>query len=717
MRDTFSHLQSMLIDPLRPMKNPTELQQARLLSLILVVLVPLGAAAIFLYQFLLPGRPSHLDRMLLLTEITGTAVMMVAYAFNRAGRYRLAAWLTLMLMSITVLIVSCISLDQYNSFSDSLCVMVPITIASVLLRFRHAALFCCANILLAAMAPFMVNSASGCSEIYGIVGYLVLLSSLIFVIAWHRNRLEAVRQRELRSSAQKYRLLAEKMSDVVFIQDLDLKLQYISPSVKDIFGYTSEEALRTRMQDMLTPDSLGRMHEIFNQHVNLATQGPVDLPLMEFEYVRRDGTTFRGEFRAAFLYDDKGHLIGSQGVLRDITERKEAERQKAAYEERLSQSDKMQAIGQLAGGVAHDFNSQLTGIRGCAELLSQSLRDDQELRELAQTILKAADHSARLTGQLLAFARKGAVQSVPLDLHAIVNEVIAILKRSIDKRIVLHTRLDAGTSVISGDPSQLQNMLLNIALNARDAMPQGGEMTFSSRTIMLDAGYCSTSHFPIEPGRHIAVCIADTGFGMDDGTRKRMFEPFFTTKEKGKGTGMGLAAVYGTVRSHKGTLEVDSLQGKGTAFTILLPLADIEGGGHAGQDQAQEKSGPISILVIEDEPIVAKATCRMLEMMGHRVRHCANGQEALETFRSQARLIDLIFLDMVMPQLSGKEVFGQLVKIDPRVRVIVMSGYSEEGDAMMLLTHGAAGFLQKPFTIDELAESVEKAVGRKQRPE
>jgi len=252
-------------------------------------------------------------------------------------------------------------------------------------------------------------------------------------------------------------------------------------------------------------------------------------------------------------------------------------------------------------------------------------------------------------------------------------------------------------------------MLLNIALNARDAMPQGGEMTFSSRVVDLDADYCSTSHFPIEPGRYIAICTADTGCGMGDETRRRMFEPFFTTKEKGKGTGMGLAAVYGTVRSHKGTLEVDSLQGKGTAFTILLPVADIESSGNAGQDQSQEKSGPISILVIEDEPIVAKATCRMLEMMGHRVRHCANGQEALETFRSQARLINLIFLDMVMPRMSGKDVFAQLVKIDPRVRIILMSGYSEEGDAMTLLKQGAAGFLQKPFTIDELAESVEKA--------
>jgi len=443
MRDTFSRLQSLLIDPLRPMKSPTELQQTRLLSLILVVLIPLGIAAIFLYQFLLPGRPFNFNLFLLLAEIIGTALTIVAYAINRAGRYRLAAWMTVTLMSAIVLIVSCVSLDKYDNFSDSLCVMVPITVAVALLRLRYAFLFSCANIFLVAVAPLTLNAVSKRSDMYAVVGYLVLLSSLLFVIALHRNRLEAVRQRELRSSAQKYRLLAEKMSDVVIVQDMDLKLQYISPSVKDIFGYTVQEALCMKMRDLLAPDSLRRMHEVFNQYVNLATQGPADPPLMEFEYIRKDGTTFWGELRVAFVYDDKGRPTGIQGILRDIAERREAERQKAAFEERLNQSDKMQAIGQLAGGVAHDFNNQLTGIRGCAELLSQSLKDDLELRELAQTILKAADHSARLTGQLLAFARKGAVQSVPLDLHAIVNEVIGILKRSIDKRIVLHTRLDA----------------------------------------------------------------------------------------------------------------------------------------------------------------------------------------------------------------------------------------------------------------------------------
>ncbi|NOR44086.1 MAG: response regulator [Candidatus Delongbacteria bacterium] len=391
----------------------------------------------------------------------------------------------------------------------------------------------------------------------------------------------------------------------------------------------------------------------------------------------------------------------------DITERKKQEEDKLALENRLRQSEKLQAIGQLAGGVAHDFNNQLTGIVGYADLLRYALQDNIELSHYVDNILIASKRSADLTNQLLAFARKGKYLSVEIDIHRTIMEVISLLQHFIDKRISLQEIFKANPSIINGDPTQIQNALLNLALNARDAMPKGGVLTFATKIIELDEIFCSSKVDKIVPGKYIEISIIDTGIGMPEETQKRIFEPFFTTKEVGKGTGMGLAAVYGTIKNHKGAIDVYSKINKGTTIKAYLPLASSVG--EIKIEKIPESvtfDKKLKVLFVDDEDIVCDIGKEMLEMRGHSVSVCKDGKEAIETYKKNWQDIELVILDMVMPKLVGADTFHAMKEINPNVKVLLSSGYSITGEAQNLLDQGAQGFIQKPFTIEELTKSI-----------
>jgi signal transduction histidine kinase len=325
-----------------------------------------------------------------------------------------------------------------------------------------------------------------------------------------------------------------------------------------------------------------------------------------------------------------------------------------AMEEQLRHAEKMQAIGQLAGGVAHDFNNQLTGILACGELLEAGLEGDPEKQELAEMIVTAAEHSARLTRQLLSFARKGKGRMVPVDLHGIVQDVLALLRRSFDKRIALRTDLAARPSTTLGDPGQLHNALLNMALNARDAMPQGGELTFATRVEVLDVARIEAGRLEVAPGRYLAVDVRDTGVGMDAATLAHVFEPFFTTKDVGRGSGLGLAAVYGTTKAHRGAVEVASEVGRGTTFTLHLPLVEAEAD-RQGEEDAPAVEARRRILVVDDERMVRDVLRRLLERAGHQVVVADGGAEGVEIYRRQWHHIDLVILDVMMSDMDGRE--------------------------------------------------------------
>ena len=429
----------------------------------------------------------------------------------------------------------------------------------------------------------------------------------------------------------------------------------------------------------------------------------------EFQLIGGDGAVRHLLIMARLVAGPEGRPEKLLGALQDITVRKKDEEDRKWFQERIHRSEKMEAVGQLAGGVAHDFNNHLAAIMGFAGILQDRLVDvDPLLQKYAKNIILSCRHSSELTNQLLAFARKGKYLSVPVDLQEIIAEVMEILRHSIDRRITLQCHGDGQSALVLGDPSQLQNMIMNLALNARDAMPEGGVLTFSTELRELEEDYCKRLPQEIQPGFYSQLSILDTGVGISKELQLRIFEPFFTTKEPGKGTGLGLASVYGTVKSHHGTILVYSETGKGSCFKIFLPLAGQDVPGVRDSRDVPEarlldiEPGSKCVLVVDDEELVGQMLIAQLENLGIRALLAPDGQVALDLFQDVWQEIDLVILDMVMPSLSGRDTFHALKSIDPEVSVVLSSGYSLTGEAQGLLEEGAIGFLQKPFQSREL---------------
>ncbi len=398
-----------------------------------------------------------------------------------------------------------------------------------------------------------------------------------------------------------------------------------------------------------------------------------------------------------------GRLLYFANISIDITERRK-------MQDRIRHSEKMEAIGQLAGGIAHDFNNQLMGIIGYAEMLASHLEDDT-LKGDAENILKAARKAADLTKDLLAFSRRGKYLAGPVNVHNIIGDVVGILSHSVDKRIEIRTDLRAESCIVTGDPSQLQNALLNLGINAKDALPRGGGIVFSTENMDVAGTPLKELHGRPASGRCLVISVSDDGVGMDGNTVKHIFEPFFTTKKPGKGTGMGLPSVYGTVSNHHGSIDVKSEPGKGSTFTIFLPLSET-GAGTAQSKTAVRKTVPkgTTILLVDDEEIVRMLVSSLLRSNGYSVHECADGAEAVEFYRKSWKEIGLVVLDMMMPRMNGRDAFMEMLSINKDIRAILMSGFSIDGEAQALLDAGMKAFLQKPFTSSELADAIEKAL-------
>jgi signal transduction histidine kinase/ActR/RegA family two-component response regulator len=391
--------------------------------------------------------------------------------------------------------------------------------------------------------------------------------------------------------------------------------------------------------------------------------------------------------------------------LRSAYERLEqdaAERLRA--EERLRQAEKMEAIGQLAGGVAHDFNNLLTGILGCASAIAEEAPAGGETRDAARTIEQAARRAAELTGQLLGFARRGKLLLAPVELDGAVREAVRLLERTLDPRIVVDVRLQAAGAAALGDAGQLQQAILNLALNARDAMEAGGTLSFATEVTTRDAAQLA-DHPEIRPGAFVALTVGDTGAGIPESIRDRIFEPFFTTKAAGRGTGLGLATVYGIAANHGGWVELESEEGKGTRFTLLLPRHDGE---VATAPRAPATAAPrrCRVLVVDDEPVVRATALRTLGRLGHTATACGSGAEAVELLRAHPTALDLAFVDLAMPGMDGVATLRALKALAPGLPVVVMSGYESDGRAQEVLEVGAAGFLQKPWSMEDLERAV-----------
>jgi len=404
------------------------------------------------------------------------------------------------------------------------------------------------------------------------------------------------------------------------------------------------------------------------------------------------------------LKDSNQRVIGAIEYFKDITEER-------LLQEQLAHSQKMESIGMLAGGVAHDFNNILAGISGYAQVLSSLIPEEPpKLKQYAEKIISSSFRAAKLTRQLLTFARKARCEMKPIDIHECIEHTMGMLKHTVDKRIELTKDLQASQAVVRGDVSQIENCFLNISINARDAMPEGGRLSFATKEVELAQDSFTDVTAQVAAGKYLQITITDTGCGMDRKTVEKVFEPFFTTKEVGQGTGLGLSSVYGSIKQHGGYILVDSVLAVGTTITIYLPLLELD------LDQEQfftnniVQSGSGKVLVVDDEEAIRETVSAMLKEMGYEVRVCINGLEAVECYKKDPAAFRFIILDLMMPKLSGIDCFRKLKNINPGLLCLVATGFANNNDEVTIQEEGAAAIIRKPFTIAQLSEAVSKTV-------
>ncbi len=513
----------------------------------------------------------------------------------------------------------------------------------------------------------------------------------------------------LRDSEERFHTFFENTFVGIYRITPDGRILMANPALVRMLGYASfEEFSRSSPKNNGYQNGYDRA-----EFEKLLAKGDQVIGL-EAKWTRKDGTTLWVRENARVVRDPLGKALFYEGTVEDISRQKRVEAERAQMEDELRQSQKMEAVGQLAGGVAHDFNNMLAGILGNAEILFGKLADRPELAKMAEQIISGAEHAAKLTKQLLTFSRKGGMKREQLDIHLIIGETVGILANTIDRRISLEQHLKASPSTVLGDQSQLENALLNLGLNSRDAMPDGGRLIFSTELTDLDKEYIDRHRYKITPGRYIKIEVTDTGCGISPDAQARIFEPFFTTKEPGKGTGLGLASAYGAVKSHGGSIECYSEPGHGTTMKIYLPVytrnekaekaikveKEMTPGGQAGK----------LILVVDDEEIVRGMTKQILQGRGCEVLTANDGEEAVRVYQARHKEIDLVILDMIMPRMSGREAYLEMKKIDPDVRAVLSSGFSEDGEAREVLKLGIKGFVQKPFKVADLLSVINEAM-------
>jgi two-component system, cell cycle sensor histidine kinase and response regulator CckA len=496
----------------------------------------------------------------------------------------------------------------------------------------------------------------------------------------------------LRASEQRYRELFENANDMVFTVDLDGRFSSINRAAELVMGYPREEALTMRLAQVVAPEDAG----VVQQLQRLADRTEVQRELVQLTIIGRGQRRIPVELSWRLMVRH-GRVIGLEAIARDMTERRR-------LEDQLRQAGKMEAIGRLAGGIAHDFNNLLMTVTGYSELMLERLDPDDPLRQTAEEILKAATRAAALTRQLLAFSRKQVLTPSVLDLNAVVGDLERMLRRVIGEDIEFVSAFTPGEAPVKADRGQIEQVLMNLVVNARDAMPHGGQLNLTTSLVKLPPG--STTFPGAAPGRYVQLEVRDTGLGMDTSTMSHLFEPFFTTKESGKGTGLGLSTVYGIVTQSGGFISVESEPSRGATFRVLLPRADEPVPRQATRGRfASLPRGSETVLLVEDETGVRELIRDFLARCGYTVLEAMEVPDAFTLFDAHADKLDLLITDVVMPQMNGRVLAEQLLARRPRLKVLYMSGYTDD----QILVHGVAtgaGFLQKPFTPDVLARKV-----------
>ena len=525
-----------------------------------------------------------------------------------------------------------------------------------------------------------------------------------------------IAEKALIQSEAQYRLLAENATDVIWTADMELNVTYISPSAYRTRGYTRQEIMAMKLTDHFAPNSVAFATRVFAEELAVEAQEDRDLKrtrTIELEVLRKGGSTYWSEVNLTFIRDAEGKAVGILGVSRDVTDRKRAEKERGELQEQLRQAQKMEAIGTLAGGIAHDFNNLLTIMKVRSQLSLQEVSEQEPLRNNLEEIDKAVNQASDLTHQLLAFSRRQVLEMKVMDLNGIIRSLNRMLRRVIGEDIELKMGLADDLGRVKGDPGQIGQVIFNLAVNARDAMPQGGMLAIDTLNVDLDEVYAQ-SHVSVIPGRYVMVAVTDTGVGMTPAVKDRIFEPFFTTKEMGKGTGLGLSTVYGIVKQCGGYIWVYSEPGHGTTFRIYFPL--VEGAPEEMKEKGLEKAiieGQETILVVEDDKEVRSLAIQILEKQGYRVLDGGQGLEALTFCEKYDEPIQLILTDVVMPGSSGPELVRRIRSVRQDFQVLYMSGYTNEAFVQHGLLEKGEKILQKPFTMETLSRTVREVLDRR----
>jgi PAS domain S-box-containing protein len=541
------------------------------------------------------------------------------------------------------------------------------------------------------------DSAPIGDTVLGLVGMVLLFD--IYTVYQH-FQVQQIRK-QLIAREELFRLITESAADMIAVVSLSGERLYNSPSYERILGYTPKEIEGTEGIEQIHPEDREKVMRAATEARRTGVGQSV-----EYRMQHKNGNWLVLESMASTIVDEQGLVEKLVIVNRDITNRKQ-------LEEQFRQVQKMEAVGRLSGGVAHDFNNLLGVIIGYGEIVQESLDTAHPLRASVDEILKAGHRAASLTRQLLAFSRQQVLDPKVLDLNTVVKDMGKMLKRLIGEDVELSTDLDAGPARVKADESQIEQVVLNLAINARDAMPQGGKLTLATSTFHMDENFVRRYPYPVNMGDYILLRVSDTGSGMDARTRARIFEPFFTTKEKGKGTGLGLSMVYGIVKQSNGYIDVSSELGAGAAFHIYLPKVDQAVDSSSSAATSPSLRGNETILLVEDDPSLRALAVHMLESFGYTVLESSSGAGALEISRQQRVHIHLLLTDVVMPGMSGRVLAEQLLAQSPHLVVLYISGYTGQTvGAHGVLAEGSY-FLPKPFTREALARKIREVLDRK----
>ena len=656
------------------------------------------AFVILVFQIVFPIEPEAIARRIALIALCGLFLNWPYYLAARSGRgYRAQAYARMLadilLMSLGLYVAGGLAAAQYLgvylivtiyagiTFSSRACLMATAAATAsyvAILMLQHAGIL---------SAPFDLPNAATIAAFNLVILNIAGALTAILARALRDSR------RRLRATAQELERFVEAIPDVIYVLDRAGRLSLWNRKLESVTGRGAEDLKGKPLIDLLAEDD----RDAFRAAL---AAGLEDKPFeVECRLGGADGALTAYQWTGAALTDEHGQVSGLTGVGRDVTERQRAEEVLRQRESEMRQLQKIEAIGRLAGGVAHDFNNVLTVVIGrCQLLLARYQPEDPVYHDLDQ-IESTAQRAASLTRQLLAFSRNQASAQQPLDLNTTVTSVSDMLGRLIGENIQLAVTLDPTLDLVTADPGQIEQVIVNFAVNARDAMPDGGRLSIATRNITLNAEFVSV-HPGAIAGPHVLLEVRDTGLGMDEETRQRAFEPFFTTKAPGKGCGLGLSTVYGIIKQHGGCIAVESAPGRGAAFSVYLPR--IEAAIEAPRVDAGRgpfPGGEETILIAEDEEAVRGLVCEILRRLGYRVLVAGDGVEALALSQRFPDRIHLLLTDVIMPGMDGRELAERMLAVRPDTRTLFMSGYAEPPIPDDVL-------LQKPVTPDALARKV-----------